>query len=515
MAAAAQSKPGDPEFWNRKNRDHGEGHYYLEGLLSLLDAPGEWYYNPQTQWLYVWMPDGSSPSEYEIRGKTQTYAISARNSSHLSFEGIQFFATTFQFLDCHNLCVENCNFLYPSYSRRALGDYRRPAVTTISASTETPSRNILRNCRFEYMDGPAVEMKGRHDLIENCYFHDIDFSCLGTGGEGTINLIETRDLTFRRNTVHTAGNSEGVRLGNKSLVELNRVYNTGLLQSDGSAINAGVAAIEGAVIRRNWCHDTAKAGIRFDSSGMGTPAVKFGLRGAVVGNVVWNTKAIKIKGDEHRIVGNTCFDSHTIDLGILDRRLGGGINKKTVTQNNAVAILSGEFGRSDVAVPGVASHNWVGNVGAQLCDPDRLDFRPRINSQLIDGGTIVSGVRDEYVGAAPDIGAYEHGDKEYWIPGYQSPQPSTPIPPDGASEVSSQADLMWLAGYRSTSHDIYLGTDLIAVTEADHSSPEYMGQQQNNIFTPQQLRLGMTFYWRIDAVGPDKTVRGSVWSFTP
>ena len=84
------------------------------------------------------------------------------------------------------------------------------------------------------MDGPALEIVGRDDLVENCYFYNIDYSNLGGSNEGSINLQDSYGLVFRRNTVHTAGNSEGVRVGRECIVELNRVWNMSLLQHDGN-----------------------------------------------------------------------------------------------------------------------------------------------------------------------------------------------------------------------------------------------------------------------------------------
>ena len=51
-----------------------------------------------------------------------------------------------------------------------------------------------------------------------------------------------------------------------------------------------------------------------------------------------------------------------------------------------------------------------------LVDPENRDFRPIAGSALIDSGVDVQAVTDGYIGAAPDIGAYEYGG-DYWIPG--------------------------------------------------------------------------------------------------
>jgi len=102
------------------------------------------------------------------------------------------------------------------------------------------------------------------------------------------------------------------------------------------------------------------------------------------------------------------------------------------------------------------------------------DFRPRKGSYLIDNGLVIPGINDgedtnpehdqdckfishpplypgqnrKYVGAAPDIGAYEYGDTVYWIPGFRYPYPSVPIPNNNAVDVPIDYSLVWNYPYK-------------------------------------------------------------------
>jgi hypothetical protein len=49
-------------------------------------------------------------------------------------------------------------------------------------------------------------------------------------------------------------------------------------------------------------------------------------------------------------------------------------------------------------------------------DPANYDFRPKPESQLIDGGQMIKGFTDNYKDKSPDIGAYE-SNSERWIAG--------------------------------------------------------------------------------------------------
>jgi hypothetical protein len=164
--------------------------------------------------------------------------------------------------------------------------------------------------------------------------------------------------------------------------------------------------------------------------------------------------------------------------------------------------------------------NLIDVAELHLRDPKNLDFRPRENSAIIDAGTILTKTdftelnHSSYIGKAPDIGPYEFGDENYWIPGFQYPNASTPIPPDRATDVKLNADLMWLNGYESNIHAVYFGGDREAVLNADPKSKLYFDKQDSNIFTPPELEPGETYFWRVDTYNAKRIESGHVWQFT-
>lgn len=272
-------------------------------------------------------------------------------------------------------------------------------------------------------------------------------------------------------------------------------------------------------MRQNWVYNSAESGIRFDSPWR-EPNV-YGRYGTIERNVIWNTRRIQPKVDNHWVYNNTAFDNERGDLSIFSVLEHGGVNKNTITRNNAINTLTGSNNKGEIIpIHGVHDHNWVGlelgkDVKDQLRDPDNFDFRPKSGSELIDRGMVVAGVTDGYMGDAPDIGAYEFGDVNYWIPGRQMSGASFPIPLNGGKTHTSLVDLIWLEGYKAGSHDVYFGSSKDVVEIASKSSPAFKGNQTSNIFNPAKLEAGKTYYWRIDAVLLDsKVVKGKVWKFT-
>ncbi|KPK39685.1 MAG: hypothetical protein AMJ65_11240 [Phycisphaerae bacterium SG8_4] len=89
-------------------------------------------------------------------------------------------------------------------------------------------------------------------------------------------------------------------------------------------------------------------------------------------------------------------------------------------------------------------------------------------------------------------------------------------PANGAVDVPMIATLSWTPADNAASSDLYFGTDAAAVENATAASPEYIGNKAlgSESFDPGKLDLAGNYYWRVDAVYPNETVKGLLWSFT-
>ena len=88
------------------------------------------------------------------------------------------------------------------------------------------------------------------------------------------------------------------------------------------------------------------------------------------------------------------------------------------------------------------------------------------------------------------------------------PEPATePNPVDGVSDVAPGADLAWTAGAQSDSHDVYFGTGLPLGPE------DFRDNTANDFYDPGPLTADTTYYWRVDEVNAEGSVRGCTWSF--
>ena len=92
-------------------------------------------------------------------------------------------------------------------------------------------------------------------------------------------------------------------------------------------------------------------------------------------------------------------------------------------------------------------------------------------------------------------------------------------PSNGSVDVSQTTLLNWSPSDHSASHQVYFGTDKVALRDADTSSPEYKGDRDlgSESYDPGKLEWDTTYYWRVDEVNnpnADSPWIGPVWSFT-
>ncbi|VGO16881.1 hypothetical protein PDESU_05473 [Pontiella desulfatans] len=515
------SNQGEPAHWNKgiqrtaqdpamikKNYALGQAHYMLEGL-PCLNRPGEYWYEKATKTLYLIPPQGSTPGEMNLRGKVLTYVLELENCSRLTFDGIGFFGGTFKGQECSEITIKNARFDYPTWSRRMLGELGRvsPTLFTRRAKNEAASNNRLINCMFHTLDGPALRLEHeKGDVLDNVLIHDADYSCMGRGL--TVDLERSSEILLKRATIFNTGSGQCVKVGTHTRITQGHFFDICAFQSDGTAIQVG--EFDQVEFDHNWSHDHGKLSYRFD--GGGGPPAKPSQNGTMHHNVGWKCGQMQIKGDKQLIHNNTLWETPGMCTLLWEKM--NGFHLETIVVNNLSPRYMTRWWGKEPPFPGIKHHNFFEpDAGQHLRDPENRDFRPKQGSPLVDAGTLADMNRftyyrkPHYVGRAPDIGAYEFGDSSYWIPGFQHPHASTPVPPDGAMTVKPDADLMFLGGYTATAHRIWVG-------RSPHDLKP-MAELSRNIFSPPRLLEGKTYYWRVDALSEDGSVEpGAVWKFT-
>jgi hypothetical protein len=509
------------------------GSIWLTTHLNCLDAPREWYYDMETKELYVWFEDGGSPQDRYIEGKTRTKVLNADGAEYIDFYGLTFMGGIFYFYETSHVNFDECRFLYCGYPKHMLKDHSESAVFNGTYGINDGDINWY-NCEFAYNPGISLYIRTwLGHIVDNCYFHNGQWQ---STAYGSVSDKKGSRTTIRRCTFHTMGRANATKNAKHGLIEYNHTYNF-YFSADGSAHQVPTGAQSTTVLSHNWVHDLySRNGIRFD----GDPA---GIQCHVIRCVSFrNTRGFRLKGDQHQIYNITAFDnSPKSDINIAHMKFYGYENPddpNEVTNDPSFGWPKAKgrrgnmtyYGNENSIIKNIAGQiidNWplvtygpygeeeanyhfstLGlNLKEEMRDPDNYDFRLKPDSILVDAGVVVPGVSDIYNGAAPDVGAYEYADPNYWIPGCRFWKATTPIPPDGSETVKADADLMWLEGRNVISNDVWFGTD--------PNNLVLMSNQTTNIFEPGDLEDRVKYYWRIDTVTAEGTVTGDLWTFMP
>jgi hypothetical protein len=290
---------------NYKTKHH---YYFFEGKKEFIDTNNEWFHDKTNNILYLFPDDGSDPSNRSIKAKITDYRVTFSAANYVKLKGINFFATTFLMTgNSDNNIIEECNFYFPSASKRMLGTTNGVGTPNVTELEGNADNNHILKCLFEYSEGEALRIKGDNNTIENNYFHHIDWSVSDLESLMVSILCTGDDNIFDNNSIHTTGASATVLPGERSIFSYNNITNTGLLQSDGAVFQGTSANVSGSVVHHNYVYDTEKYAFRYDAPG--GDASSAGSYGIMHHNIADNTNGLMIKGNNQIIAHNTIINT--------------------------------------------------------------------------------------------------------------------------------------------------------------------------------------------------------------
>lgn len=140
--------------------------------------------------------------------------------------------------------------------------------------------------------------------------------------------------------------------------------------------------------------------------------------------------------------------------------------------------------------------------------------------QMADGGRTYTGLLDDVQIYG---GALTEDEIQIVMAGGEvlSLAAALPEPANQGVDVPRDIVLSWLAGDRADKHNVYFGTVLDDVANADTTDPRgvLVGENQDgSSYSPTDLlEFGQTYFWRVDEVNAPPNsgiIKGNVWSFT-
>ncbi|MEC9135609.1 MAG: LamG-like jellyroll fold domain-containing protein, partial [Bacteroidota bacterium] len=326
-----------------KDKHH---YFFFEGKKEFIDVENEWFLDTTNDELYLNPPNGVDLFQTPIRGKIRDYSITIAGSEYLKINGLTFFATTIHARGSNNLEISECNFYYPSHSKRMLGDLSGANATTFgtgSGNTARVDSSTVSGCLFIDTEGEALVIRGDNNTIKNSYFRNIDWSATELNGLMVSVFIDGTGNTFTGNEIYHTGASATVWPGEQSIFSYNIVSSTGHAQSDGSVFQGTKNYVFGSEVHHNFVYDTEKYAFRYDAPG--GDAAQAGSFGVMHHNIADNTLGLMIKGNNQIIAHNTVINtiSNRNDIIILAEDCS---NTNTWLYNNLAERIGSH--RSDV-----------------------------------------------------------------------------------------------------------------------------------------------------------------------
>jgi uncharacterized protein (TIGR03437 family) len=399
----------DWQYPPQPNTPGPENPYYLTGKLNELDSAGEWFLDSGSSKLYFWTPSGDSPALHLVEAKRRQYAFDLRSRSFIMIQGFNIFAAAINSnTQSAYLLLDGLNVQYVSHYSLLKGGATQAPYTGIqglgSGILLVGSNNVLRNSTIAFSAGNGVLAMGDNPRVFNNVIHDVDYA----GSEAApiaLSFYEppVNHFLLAWNTLYDSGNS-GIYHGlfspksGSGRVLHNDIYNYGL-QTFGPGCH-GVDQSDdgqGSEIAYNLCHDSlAGGGIFFDSAGNNF---------IVHHNVIWNVSfSLGLhNGSTTSKVYNNTFAGTQFGLVPLIAPPQTLPLPGTELKNN---IFTARLQATNGAV---LQNNLLPGTDPQFVDPTHGNFQLKPSSPAIGTGVAIPPYTDGFTGAAPDIGAYDHG----------------------------------------------------------------------------------------------------------
>ena len=204
--------------------------FYLTNKLEFLDEAGEWYYDDATNTVYLWKPDGTEPTDTEVRGSTLDYGIVINDKDYVTVKNLEINHYNEAAIDAFyttnsNLTIDNNTI----NGADRYGIYIRGTENVISNNTID---GVNVGPIYANSDGIIVN----DNTITNTGVVS-NISPRGWYGQKNVALYAAgQAATIRGNIIDTASYVGIEWEGQNTVIDKNFMRNTGQLMKDGGAI---------------------------------------------------------------------------------------------------------------------------------------------------------------------------------------------------------------------------------------------------------------------------------------
>ncbi|HWE02781.1 MAG TPA: Ig-like domain repeat protein [Tepidisphaeraceae bacterium] len=393
--------------------------FYLSGLFSQLDAPGEFYHNSASDILYAWMPDGSAPTNVE--SKQRQYAFDLSGLGYIDIQGLTIHAASIDTDSVSNhIEISDSTFTFVSQQMDNAYPWGAKYVAGTTGLLINGTNITLSDLTITDSSGNGVYLGGSNNTVQDCTISQIDYAA---GDEAAINIRGTGNVASHNLIFDTGRSGITFYFSPQTQIFNNVIHDIGLRGSDSGGVYAWKTDGMGSEVSQNIIYNAYQGG--YGNSGILLDNNDLNM--VIDHNIVYNADAaLKMNGV-------------STDDFVYDNTLLSGINPNPPT----VALLNPPSALIEGASPSMPGSKIINNimigsvmystgvthtnnltsaVSAMFVDQADDNFQLLSGSAAIDAGALIPPYTNGFAGAAPDIGADEFGGQPVQAGPSQSPQ---------------------------------------------------------------------------------------------
>jgi len=218
--------------------------FIVFGKLNLLDAPGEWYWDPNAQMLYVWTQDGASPAG-RIEAGVAPAVLNLSGQSYVTVNGLQARGGWFNLQNSTSCAIKNFLLYAPNWIRGYDGYNVNPQF--YGGIEVSGSGNLIDGGLIEFAGRASIYLAGSGNTVRQVTIQDSGMTWSNDAGivasDGTQNLIQNN--TIQRTSL------AGATLGSQLKVFNNLITTPCLFMEDCGNLNAWSPDDQGTEIAYN------------------------------------------------------------------------------------------------------------------------------------------------------------------------------------------------------------------------------------------------------------------------
>ncbi len=225
--------------------------YYLMGLRSMLDSPGEWHLNSSTKKLAIWMPKEDLPSAHTVEAKRREVAFDLSARSYIRLKGISIFAATVKMSETSRFNIlDKITAKYVSHKmiNNATSDTIRDTGIIVHGDG-----NQIINSDIGYSSGNGIRVFGKNHKFTNNVIHHVDYNAEYNAAITTDNSVGGHLIAF--NTLYNSGRSLIQHGNGRVKIQNNELFDAGMQAKDLGATYTFNTDGEGSDIAYNVVHD--------------------------------------------------------------------------------------------------------------------------------------------------------------------------------------------------------------------------------------------------------------------